>query len=61
VEAIIIKIVLFVLAAAGVVFGSVQYGKKSEAKKAVDKNNKVLNEHAKIDATPDHDDPAGQL
>ena len=60
-EAIIVKIVLFVLTVAGVVFGSVRYGKKSEAKKAVDANNKVLNEHAKIDSTPDPDDPAGQL
>lgn len=58
---IVIKIVLSVLVVGGAVFGGVKYGKKSEAKKSVDHNNEVLNEHAEIDATPDPDDPAGQL
>lgn len=57
----VVKIILAVLAACGVVFGAVKYGKTVEVKNELKDKNDVLKEHGKIDATPDPDDPADQL
>ena len=60
-ESAIVKIVLSVLAALGLIFGAVRYGKGSEAKKELKDKNDVLKEYTEIDSSPDPDDPAAGL
>jgi hypothetical protein len=58
---LIVKIVLAILAVVGAYFGGSRYGKVKQEKNTAESNSNVMAEHAKIDSSPDPDDPADDL